>query len=143
MACSGDRPRPWRCRSWTASWTISGEALAATGARIPTRFGTFFWGCGLTKALYLPKNAGTGYDDTPQLASLKPHKNKLNLLSGLRAYIDDKPNIQHWTGNAAITTGIAPANDTKFDAPNHRPDHCRRHRPRRAIPLHRSFLLRQ
>jgi len=24
----------------------SGKALAATGARIPTRFGTFFWGCG-------------------------------------------------------------------------------------------------
>jgi hypothetical protein len=95
----------------------SGKALAATGARIPTRFGTFFWGCGLTKALYLPKASGHGYDDTPQLASLKPHKNKFNLLSGLRAYIDDKPNIQHWTGNAAITTGIAPANDTKFDAP--------------------------
>jgi len=95
----------------------NGKALAATGARIPTRFGTFFWGCGLTKALYLPKVAGAGYDDTPQLASLKPYKSKFNLLSGLRAYIDDKPNIQHWTGNAAITTGIAPANDTKFDAP--------------------------
>jgi hypothetical protein len=95
----------------------SGKALAATGSAIPTRFGTFFWGCGLTKALYLPKSAGPDYDDTPQLASLKPHKKKFNLLSGLRAYIDDKPNIQHWTGNAAITTGIAPAEDTKFNAP--------------------------
>ena len=34
----------------------------------------------------------------------------------MRAYVDDKPNIQHWTGNAAITTGIAPANDFTFDA---------------------------
>src|SRR5579859_1619248 len=93
-----------------------GEALAATGRAIPTRFGTFFWGCGLTKALYLPKNTGPDYDDTPQLASLKPYKGKLNLLSGFRAYVDDKPNIQHWTGNAAITTGIAPANDMQFDA---------------------------
>ncbi|HET7085611.1 MAG TPA: DUF1552 domain-containing protein [Rhizomicrobium sp.] len=92
-----------------------GEALAATGRAIPTRFGTFFWGCGLTKALYLPKTIGAKYDDTPQLASLKPYKNKLNLLSGFRAYVDDKPNIQHWTGNAAITTGTAPANDTQFD----------------------------
>jgi hypothetical protein len=92
-----------------------GEALAATGQKIPTRFGTFFWGCGLTKALYLPKSVGADYEDTPQLASLKPHKSKLNLLSGFRAYIDDKPNIQHWTGNAAITTGTAPANDTQFD----------------------------
>jgi len=94
-----------------------GQALAATGQKIPTRFGTFFWGCGLTKALYLPKTVGPGYDDTPQLASLKPYKNKLNLLSGFRAYVDDKPNIQHWTGNAAISTGIAPANDFQFDAP--------------------------
>ena len=93
-----------------------GQALAATGRAIPTRFGTFFWGCGLTKTLYLPKASGANYDDTPQLASLKPYKNKLNLLSGFRAYIDDKPNIQHWTGVAAISTGMAPANDTKFDA---------------------------
>ena len=93
-----------------------GQALAATGQRIPTRFGTFFWGCGLTKALYLPKNTGANYDDTPQLASLKPYKKKINLLSGFRAYVDDKPNIQHWTGNAAITTGIAPGQRQQFDA---------------------------
>jgi hypothetical protein len=92
-----------------------GKALAATGRAIPTRFGTFFWGCGLTKALYLPKSSGANYEDMPQLASLKPYKNKLNLLSGFRAYVDDKPNIQHWTGNAAITTGTAPANDFQFD----------------------------
>jgi hypothetical protein len=92
-----------------------GEAIAATGSAIPTRFGTFFWGCGLTKALYLPKTNGTNYEDMPQLASLKPYKSKLNLLSGFRAYVDDKPNIQHWTGNAAITTGTAPANDFQFD----------------------------
>ena len=94
-----------------------GEALAATGRAIPTRFGTFFWGCGLTKALFLPKSTGANYEDTPQLASLKPYKSKFNLLSGFRAYVDDKPNIQHWTGNAAITTGMAPANDFTFDAP--------------------------
>ena len=93
-----------------------GEALAATGRAIPTRFGTFFWGCGLTKTLFLPKSTGADYEDMPQLASLKPYKSKFNLLSGFRAYVDDKPNIQHWTGNAAITTGIAPANDFAFDA---------------------------
>jgi hypothetical protein len=94
-----------------------GQALAATGSKIPTRFGTFFWGCGLTKALFLPKSTGANYEDMPQLESLKPYKAKYNLLSGFRAYVDDKPNIQHWTGNAAITTGIAPANDFTFDAP--------------------------
>lgn len=94
----------------------NGRALAATGKAIPTRFGTYFWGCGLTKSLFLPKTVGANYEDMPQLASLKPYKAKFNLLSGFRAYIDDKPNIQHWTGNAAITTGIAPAQDFQFDA---------------------------
>src|SRR6476659_6812513 len=72
----------------------NGTAMAATGKAIPTRFGTFFWGCGLTKALYLPKETalqGQGesmadylkrlasYEDTPQLAALKPFKAKYNL----------------------------------------------------------------
>src|SRR6185437_13525177 len=119
-----------------------GEALAATGQKIPTRFGTFFWGCGLTKALYLPKSVGADYEDTPQLASLKPHKSKLNLLSGFRAYIDDKPNIQHWTGNAAITTGTAPANDTQFDGQtiDQTIANAISHG---VLPFHRSVLLRQ
>jgi hypothetical protein len=94
----------------------NGQALAATGRPIPTRFGTFFWGCGLTKSLFLPKSTGANYEDTPQLASLKPFKGKMNLMSGYRAYVDSRTNIQHWTGVAAITTGIAPNNDTIFEA---------------------------
>jgi Protein of unknown function (DUF1552) len=94
----------------------NGQALAATGARIPTRFGTYFWGCGLTKDLYLPKKTGLDYDATPQLASLEPYKKKINLISGMRAIVDDSPNYQHWTGMAAISTGICPAKDRQFDA---------------------------
>lgn len=93
----------------------NGRAMAVTGKPIPTRFGTFFWGCGLTKALYLPKSTGADYEDMPQMASLKPYKAKYNLLSGFRAYVDDKGNYQHWSGNAAITTGNAPSNDQQFD----------------------------
>ena len=92
----------------------NGTALA-DGAPIPTRFGTFFWGCGLTKILSQPKSTGANYEDMPQLAALKPYKAKFNLLSGYRAYIDSKPNIQHWSGNAAIVTGSAPGQDTQFE----------------------------
>ena len=92
----------------------NGTALAATGKPIPTRFGTYFWGCGLTKALFMPASVGANYQDTPQLASLKPFKGKMNLLTGFRAFVDEKPNIQHWSGNAAIATGNAPANDREF-----------------------------
>src|SRR6185312_6735346 len=92
----------------------NGEALA-DGAPIPVRFGTFFWGCGLTKLLSEPKSTGANYEDMPQLASLKPYKAKFNFLSGYRAYVDSKANIQHWSGNAAIATGNAPSNDNQFD----------------------------
>jgi len=105
-------------------------AALADGRPIPTRFGTFFWGCGLTKQLFLPKETAAqaqgetlaaymtrlaAYEDTPQLAALKPYKAKYNLLSGYRAYIDTRPNIQHWSGNAAIVTGAAPSQDTQFE----------------------------
>jgi len=92
----------------------NGKVLAATGAPIPTRFGTYFWGCGLTKELYLPKRTGLDYEPTPQLSSLEPHKKKINLLSGMRAIVDDGANIQHWTGSAAISTGICPVKDREF-----------------------------
>lgn len=93
----------------------NGEALAATGQRIPTRFGTYFWGCGLTKELYLPKSAGQAYEATPQLAALQPFRQKMNLISGMKAFSDGRPNYQHWTGVAAISTGVAPAKDHEFD----------------------------
>jgi hypothetical protein len=92
----------------------NGQALAATGKRIPTRFGTFFWGCGLTKELYLPKKMGLDYDETPQLAALQPYKKKINLISGMRVIVDDSANFQHWTGSAAISTGICPEKDREF-----------------------------
>ena len=94
----------------------NGKAIAATGQRIPTRFGTYFWGCGLTKALYLPKSTGQDYEAMPQLASLEPYRKKINLISGLRAFADGKPNIQHWTGVAAISTGMPPSADKRFES---------------------------
>ena len=93
----------------------NGTALAATAERIPTRFGTYFWGCGLTKELYLPKAVGQGYEMTPQLKSLSAYQKKINLISGLRAFADDNSNIQHWTGVAAISTGMAPSKDREFE----------------------------
>ena len=94
----------------------NGTALA-DGRPIPVRFGTFFWGCGLTRQLFLPPSTGANYEDMPQLAALKPYKAKFNLLSGFRAFVESGPAIPHWSGNAAIATGIAPAQDGRFAGP--------------------------
>ena len=93
-----------------------GQALAATGQRIPTRFSTFFYGLGLTTSLWVPKKAGLDYDTTVQLKPLEPFKKKMNVFSGMRVMVDDNPNFQHWSGNAAIVTGIAPTKASQFDS---------------------------
>ena len=93
-----------------------GQALAATGAPLPTRFNTFFWGCGLTSSLWIPKTAGTDYEMTVQLKPLEPFRKKLNVFSGLRVPLDDNPNYQHWSGLAAANTGISPTKGAEFDS---------------------------
>jgi hypothetical protein len=93
-----------------------GQALAATGQRLPTRFSTFFFGLGLTTSLWVPKKAGLDYETTSQLKPLEPFKKKMNVFSGMRVMVDDNPNFQHWSGNAAIATGIAPTKASQFDS---------------------------
>src|SRR3569623_1646336 len=93
-----------------------GQALAATGQRIPTRFSTFFYGLGLTTSLWVPKKTGLNYDTTVQLKPLEAFKSKMNVFSGMRVMVDDNPNYQHWSGNAAIATGIAPTKNSQFDS---------------------------
>src|SRR3954469_12394885 len=93
-----------------------GKALAATGRALPTRFGTYFYGLGLTKQLWIPKNGGKDWDMTTQLKPLEPLKHKINVWSGLRVPLDDNPNYQHWSGAAASATGISPTKQGEFDS---------------------------
>ena len=92
-----------------------GQAMAS-GRPLPTRFNTFFWGCGLTDSLWIPKNAGTNYEMTVQLKPLERFRKKLNVFSGLRVPLDSKPNYQHWSGLAAANTGVAPTKGSEFDS---------------------------
>jgi hypothetical protein len=93
-----------------------GKAMAATGRPLPTRFGTYFYGLGLTKQLWIPKNGGKDWDMTTQLKPLEPLKAKINVWSGLRVPLDDNPNYQHWSGAAAAATGISPTKQGEFDS---------------------------
>lgn len=69
-----------------------GKALAATGRPLPSRFGTYFYGLGLTKQLWIPKVGGTDYEMTMELKPLEGYRKKLNIFSGLRVPLDDNPN---------------------------------------------------
>src|SRR5689334_23203231 len=80
----------------------NGNAFAATGATIPLRFATWFWGLGLGEADWRPKNAGTDYELPVQLAPLRPLQKKLNLFSGGEVFLDGQANNTHFTGVQGI-----------------------------------------
>jgi hypothetical protein len=95
----------------------------ADGTKLPVRFGTYFWGLGLTDTptggtRWVPSKTGYGYEVMPELESLKPVKDKVSVFSGFRAIGDGRPNLVHWSGHASILSGIAPAASGRFDGPS-------------------------
>ncbi len=87
----------------------------ADGGKLPTRLGTYFWGLGLTPGRWVPKTVGAKWEMTPELGSLKGLEDKVSVFSGFRVHLDGRPNLQHWTGQGAVLSGIAPARIGTFD----------------------------
>ncbi len=82
----------------------NGTALA-DGAPLPTRFGTYFWGCGLTPGRWEPKTLGAGYEMPPQLTMLTPYKDQLSIFSGFKTFLDGNGLVPHVSGQRGIMTG--------------------------------------
>ncbi|MEC8860774.1 MAG: DUF1552 domain-containing protein [Pseudomonadota bacterium] len=92
----------------------------ADGSVIPTRFGTYFWGLGLTDTptggtRWVPQTVGADYEITPELEAIAAFKQKVSVFSGFRAIPDTRPNLVHWSGHASILSGVAPAASGSFD----------------------------
>jgi hypothetical protein len=86
----------------------NGTAMAATGAPLPVRFGTWFWGCGLNPGRWEPKEVGAYKSMEPDVAALTPYLAKVNIYSGMRVFLDGKPNGVHFSGPQGILTGSVP-----------------------------------
>ncbi|WP_395336736.1 DUF1552 domain-containing protein [Novosphingobium sp. BL-8H] len=84
-----------------------GEALA-TGAPIPVRFGTWFWGCGVNTARWFPDKLGHGYDLKAELKPIEPFRDKVSVFSKFNCVLDGKPNLVHWSGVMGTLSGCAP-----------------------------------
>jgi hypothetical protein len=88
---------------------LDGNGVAlASGAPIPTRFGTWFWGCGVNAARWIPATSGAGYDLPAELTPIAAYKNKVTVLSGFNCVLGGKPNLMHWSGAMATLTGVPP-----------------------------------
>lgn len=83
----------------------NGTALAAGGAPLPLRFGTWFWGCGLTPGRWEPKTTGANYQIPPELEVLGPYRDQLSIFSGFKTFLDGNALIPHVSGQRGIITG--------------------------------------
>ncbi len=90
--------------------------FAATGQRVPLRFGTWIWGCGFIPELWVPATTGADYVMPAHLAPLEPYRRKLAILSGFDVKLDGVPNKPHITGCFGLRTGI-PVPDENVKAP--------------------------
>ncbi|MFC3174096.1 DUF1552 domain-containing protein [Novosphingobium bradum] len=86
----------------------NGAALA-NGMPLPVRFGTWFWGLGVTEDRWKPTRTGAGYDIMPELKPIEAYRDRISILSGFDAILDDKANLPHNSGGVSIRTGVAPA----------------------------------
>jgi hypothetical protein len=80
----------------------------ASGAPLPVRFGTWFWGLGMDSTVFVPKATGAGYGLPEELAALEPVKQHVNLYTNFNAFRDSAPNFCHYSGWIILRTGSAP-----------------------------------
>jgi len=94
----------------------NGNAFAATGAPLPTRFGTWFWPCGFSEQNWAPRVSGREYPMPPQLEALRPYKERMNLFSGSQILLDGVANQTHFTGVQGVMTGRVTSSGEYFNS---------------------------
>ena len=85
----------------------NGTALA-DGQALPVNFGTWFWGLGLNPGRWEPAKAGKLEAMNAELQPLAAYKDKMNVFSGMKAFLDGKPNGVHFSGVQGMLTGTVP-----------------------------------
>lgn len=85
----------------------SGKAMAS-GAPLPLRFATWFWGLGGNSSVFVPKTTGAGFELPEELKPLEGVRQHINVYTNFNAFRDSAPNLCHYTGWIICRTGIAP-----------------------------------
>jgi hypothetical protein len=87
---------------------LLGEAQAQSGG-FPTRFGTWFWGCGMNPHRWVPDSEGMGYDLKPELATaVGDLQHKITVLSGFDTPLNGRNNEPHYSPPTVTLTGDSP-----------------------------------
>src|SRR5262249_40215406 len=81
----------------------------ADGTPLQPCLGTWFWGLGFNPGRWIPKATGVGYEMMPEHEYLKQFKDRVNIYSGMNAYLDGKSPQPHMCGHACALTGSVTA----------------------------------
>ncbi len=85
-----------------------GTALAS-GVELPACFGTWVQGLGFNPGFWEPKVVGKGYTNNVQFQILEPFKDKVNVFSGLKVFLDGRQATPHSTGFQVSAMGDVPS----------------------------------
>jgi len=96
----------------------NGDALAATGAPLPQRFGTWFFGCGMNPARWEPSTVGRDWALTPELEPIAGVRDRMNILSGYSVLMHGEANQVHRTGVFGSLCGGAPKTADTVEGPS-------------------------
>jgi len=93
-------------------------ALAQTPAKPITRFGVMYIVNGMIMQNWTPKAEGAGYELTPTLAALAPHRDDVTVLSGLACTpTPGRPGGAHAKASTRFLTDVSPpTSETWLDA---------------------------
>jgi hypothetical protein len=86
----------------------NGTALAATGASLPYSLGLWWQGLGLNPGSWEPTTIGRDFELRNELKVLEPFKDRLNLYTGTKYFLDGRPLETHTTGYEIASTGGIP-----------------------------------
>jgi hypothetical protein len=95
----------------------NGDAMAATGAPLPRRFGTWFFGCGMNPRRWDPATEGTDWELTPELLPIAQMRDRMNILSGFSVQLSGEANQVHRTGVFGALCGGAPKTTDSVEGP--------------------------
>ena len=85
----------------------NGTALAS-GQNLPRRFGTWFWGNGITPERWIPEKDGRQFELPAELEPLAGLREKITVLSGFDVKVGGRGNQVHYTGYMGTLTGETP-----------------------------------
>ena len=94
----------------------NGTALAATGGALPSVFGHWYQGLGLSPGKWIPDRVGPGYENNVQLKVFDDVKHKMNIFSGMRYFLDGRPHETHTSTVEICTTGAVFTSPDKIGA---------------------------